>query len=170
MELSEPQKQFLEIWSEMAGHWGISRSMAQIHALLFLHGEPLDADTLMETLQISRGNTSMTLRNLLQWGLIHSVEVPESRKDFFIAEQDIWQFTANIIYERSKREILPVRKELQLLIDSKHSDEKLKDFYEKTEKLIEFLDLFETISEKLLPLVRHKNMEKIQALLFLLQK
>jgi HTH-type transcriptional regulator, glycine betaine synthesis regulator len=99
---------FIGRWGEMAASWGISRTMAEIHALLFISRDPLCTDDLMEGLQISRGNASMNLRQLLNWGLIHRTHRRGDRKEYFLAECDVWQMFEIISRERRRREIEPI--------------------------------------------------------------
>jgi len=92
----------------MGATWGISRTMAEIHALLFTAIEPLCTDDVMEKLNISRGNASMNLRQLLNWGLIHRVHSRGDRKVYFEAECDVWQMFRIISRERQRREVEPI--------------------------------------------------------------
>ncbi len=82
--------------------------MAQIHALLLVSAEPLNADQVMEALKISRGNANMNLRALMDWGLVHKELRPGQRKEYFRAEKDIWEVVRRIIVERKKRELEPM--------------------------------------------------------------
>src|SRR5690554_3428848 len=100
-------EQFVLLWGEMASAWGINKTMAQIHALLYAEGEPLHTDSIMEQLSISRGNANMNLRNLLQWNLIHKVHFKGQRKDYYTAEKDVWNIVAILVHERQQREITP---------------------------------------------------------------
>lgn len=106
--LRDAQDRFVEVWGQMAGAWGISRTMAQVHALLYITGEPLCSDDVMDRLQISRGNASMSLRALLDWGIIERVHRRGDRKEYFKAEQDVWAMFRAIVRERTKREVDPL--------------------------------------------------------------
>ncbi len=106
--LREAQDRFIAIWGQMAGAWGISRTMAEVHALLFISGDGLNTDEVMERLQISRGNASMSLRALLEWGIIERVHKRGDRKEYFRAEQDVWAMFRAIVRERLKREVDPL--------------------------------------------------------------
>jgi predicted transcriptional regulator len=92
----------------MANHWGINRTMAQIHALLMVSHEPLTADQIMDELQISRGNVSMNLRDLINWGIVRRTSIPGDRRDFFTTEADVWSMFQIILRERKKRELDPL--------------------------------------------------------------
>jgi DNA-binding transcriptional regulator GbsR (MarR family) len=104
---------FIRRWGEMAASWGISRTMAEIHALLFLASEPLCTDDVMERLAVSRGSASMNLRELVRWGLIQRVHCKGDRKEYFEAEKDVWQMFETITRERRRREVQPIVETLQ---------------------------------------------------------
>jgi DNA-binding transcriptional regulator GbsR (MarR family) len=91
----------------MGATWGISRTMAEVHALLYITGQPMNTDEVMERLQISRGNASMSLRGLLDWGIAQRTHKRGDRKEYFTAEQDVWAMFRAIVRERMKREIDP---------------------------------------------------------------
>ncbi len=99
---------FIRRWGEMAASWGISRTMAEIHALLFLATEPLCTDDVMELLAVSRGSASTNLRQLVNWGLIHRLHQRNDRKEYFEAEKDVWQMFETITRERRRREVEPI--------------------------------------------------------------
>ncbi|MCO6438092.1 MAG: transcriptional regulator [Phycisphaerae bacterium] len=99
---------FIRRWGEMGASWGISRTMAELHALLYLAPEPLCTDDVMEQLSISRGSASMNLRELVNWGLIDRVHRRGDRKEYFQAQKDVWQMFETIVRERRRREVLPI--------------------------------------------------------------
>ena len=111
--LREAREQFIAAWGQMGSNWGIPRTMAEVHSLLFILGRPLNTDDVMEYLEISRGNASMTLRSLLEWGLTRRVHIRGDRKEYFEAEQDVWKLFRTILRERKKREVDPVLESLQ---------------------------------------------------------
>ncbi len=108
MELKEAKDRFIHTWGTLATQWGINRTMSQIHALLLLSPKSLNADEIMDDLQISRGNVNMNLRDLMSWGLIYKQLVPGERKEYFHAEKDIWKVARQIARERRRREIEPI--------------------------------------------------------------
>ena len=112
MKLIEARQQFISSWGAFGTHWGINRTMAQIHALLLISPDPLTQDDIMEQLNISRGNTNMNIRELINWGLVERVLLSGERKEYFTAEKDIWKVVKRIVKERKKRELEPM---LQLL-------------------------------------------------------
>lgn len=116
MNYTEAKDKFIQTWGTLGSSWGINRTMAQIHALLMISPEPLSAEEVMEELKISRGNTNMNLRELMDWGLVYKELKTGERKEYFKAEKDIWKVAKQIIKERRRREIEPV---LQVLEDLK---------------------------------------------------
>ena len=117
MKLNEAKQQFISSWGAFGTHWGINRTMAQIHALLLISPDPLTQDDIMEGLNISRGNTNMNIRELINWGLVDRVILSGERKEFFTAEKDIWKVVRQIVKERKKRELDPMLKLLDQLED-----------------------------------------------------
>jgi DNA-binding transcriptional regulator GbsR (MarR family) len=112
MTLEEGKLKFIEAFGTMASDWGINRTMAQVHALLMISDDPLAASQIQKSLKISTGNTSTNLRALLDWGLIHKHLKTGDRKEYFIAEKDIWVVVRQIIINRKKRELEPMLKVL----------------------------------------------------------
>lgn len=106
--LTTARREFVDLWGQMAEHWGINRTMAQIHALLMISPGPITADQIMDELHISRGNVSMNLRDLINWGIVRRTSVPGDRRDFFVTEADVWTMFHEIFRERKKRELDPV--------------------------------------------------------------
>src|SRR6187399_1555880 len=101
MKLPEAKQQFISSWGAFGTHWGINRTMAQIHALLLISPDPLTQDDIMEDLNISRGNTNMNIRELINWRLVERVLLPGERKEYFAAEKDIWKVVKQIVKERN---------------------------------------------------------------------
>jgi DNA-binding transcriptional regulator GbsR (MarR family) len=117
MKLPEARQQFISSWGAFGTHWGINRTMAQIHALLLTSPDPLTQDDIMEELNISRGNTNMNIRELINWGLVERVILTGERKEFFTAEKNIWKVVKQIVKERKKRELEPMMQLLDKLED-----------------------------------------------------
>lgn len=131
MDLKEAKDRFIHTWGTLATQWGINRTMSQIHALLLLSPKSLNADEVMDELQISRGNVNMNLRDLMTWGLIYKQLLPGERKEYFHAEKDIWKVARQIARERRRREIAPILETLDdikkgLTADSDEHKELLK--------------------------------------------
>jgi DNA-binding transcriptional regulator GbsR (MarR family) len=106
--LADARRLFIERWARMAAHWGVPRSMAEVHALLFVEGRPFNTDELMARLGISRGNASMTVRTLLEWGIVTKTHCREDRRDYYCAEQDVMTLFATVIRVRKRREVDPL--------------------------------------------------------------
>ena len=106
--LAAARREFVGLWGQMAAHWGINRTMSQIHALLMITHEPLTAEQIMAELGISRGNVSMNLRELINWGIVRRTGLPGDRRDFFTTESDVWSTFQIILRERKKRELDPL--------------------------------------------------------------
>lgn len=106
--LAHAQEQFIQAWGQMGPAWGVSRTMAEVHALLYVGAKPLNTDDVMDRLRISRGNASMSLRALVEWGLISRVHIRGDRKEYFEADQDAWSMARTVIRERLRREIMPM--------------------------------------------------------------
>ena len=130
MKLTEAKQQFISSWGAFGTHWGINRTMAQIHALLLISPDPLTQDDIMEDLNISRGNTNMNIRELINWGLVERVILPGERKEYFVAEKDIWKVVKQIVKERKKRELEPMLRLLDQLedVEGDKKDKKVKTF------------------------------------------
>ena len=106
--LHESKALLVRRWGEMGGYWGINRTMAEIHALLFVSGQPLCTDDIMSQLYVSRGNASMNLRALVDWGLIERVHKLGDRKEYFQADTNVWHMFETIMRERRRREVEPI--------------------------------------------------------------
>lgn len=132
MKLTEAKQQFISSWGAFGTHWGINRTMAQIHALLLVSADPLSQDNLMEELNISRGNANMNIRELINWGLVDRIILTGERKEFFTAEKDIWKVVKQIVKERKKRELDPMLKLLNQLedVEGDKRDKNVKTFVE----------------------------------------
>jgi DNA-binding transcriptional regulator GbsR (MarR family) len=130
MQLSEAKQQFINSWGAFGTHWGINRTMAQIHALLLVSADPVTQDEVMEQLSISRGNVNMNIRELISWGLVERVILSGERREYFTAEKDIWKVATKIIKERKKRELDPMLKLLGSLqqVDGDKKDRETKQF------------------------------------------
>lgn len=113
MNYEEAKHKFINTWGTLGSLWGINKVMAQIQALLFISTESLSMEDIMEELKISRGNTSMNLRQLMEWGIVQKDLKPGERKEYFSTEKDVQELARIIAKERSRREIKPVIKVLK---------------------------------------------------------
>lgn len=164
---------FVAFWGTMASNWGINPTMAKVYALLYCVEEPLNTDDIMERLEISRGSANMNLRSLLDWELVEKTHVDGSRKDHYVAEKDVWQVTTRIIEERERQEVRPVRERLQGIADHLlPEDERLDErpeaeqhLHRRIQNLIDLIDVFEGVTDGLLPLVRNQRETLIRQLI-----
>jgi DNA-binding transcriptional regulator GbsR (MarR family) len=113
----ESQERFVDAWGAMGALWGINRSVARVHALLMASESPVSLDEIAERLQISKGNASMSLRELRAWGVVRSVPVAADRRDFYATEPDVWTMFFRILQERKRREFDPALEAVRGLLD-----------------------------------------------------
>lgn len=107
MNLSPTTQKYILHWGEMGTRWGVNRTVAQIHALLYLSNRPLHAEEIGDTLNVARSNVSTSLKELQSWGLARVTHVMGDRRDHFVAHQDVWEIFRTVIEERKKRELDP---------------------------------------------------------------
>src|SRR5579872_4505162 len=107
MKLTPIIERYILHWGEMGTRWGVNRSVAQIHALLFLAGRPITAEEIADTLGLARSNVSTSLKELQGWQLIQMTHLLGDRRDHFEAKRDTWDMLMTIVEERKRREIDP---------------------------------------------------------------
>lgn len=154
--MRESQDGFVAAWGKMASSWGIPRTMAEIHALLYICGEPLNTDEVMARLQISRGNASMSLRALATWNLVRRERRRGDRKEYFETETDVWTMFRTILRERKKREIDPVLVALHEIRDGTHYDampegdtaDAIREHNKRLDAMIDFVDMVDVLVEQ----------------------
>ena len=121
MKYAASKEKFIETWGNLGSQWGINKSIAQIQALLLIAPEPLTTDTIMEELKISRGNANMSIRQLSDWGIVYKKSVAGDRKEYFIAEKDVWKWAIKIGSVRKQRGLNPVLDLLQEIASDKET-------------------------------------------------
>jgi len=142
--LNPIQQKFILHWGEMGTRWGINRTVAQVHALLFISPKPLNADDLVATLGVARSNVSTSLKELQGWGIVKLVHILGDKRDHFESLKDVWEMFRVVLNERKRREIDPTT---QMLNECIAEAEKDKAFDPHTqERLRELRDFFETTS------------------------
>jgi DNA-binding transcriptional regulator GbsR (MarR family) len=146
MTIEEGRERFVQSWGALGTSWGINRTMAQIHALLLISPIALSADEIMSELQISRGNANMNIRALMDWGLVFKELKTGERRDFFVAEKDMWQVVRNIILNRKKKELEPTLKILDELSIVEGGDPEKDEFV----RIIKEIKLFSNKADSLL--------------------
>ncbi|MEM9524978.1 MAG: transcriptional regulator [Bacteroidota bacterium] len=130
MQLEEGKDKFIEAWGALGSSWGVTRTMAQIHALLLVSNDALSSDDVMEQLKISRGNVNTNMRMLVEWGLAYKKLIPGERKEFFIAEKDMSKVVKSIVIARKKRELEPMLRLLDELTGVGGQDQEAESFRE----------------------------------------
>jgi DNA-binding transcriptional regulator GbsR (MarR family) len=143
--LSPVARQFILHWGEMSSRWGINRSMAQIHALLYLSTDPLNAEQISDTLSMARSNVSTSLRELQAWGIVKVVHLLGERRDFFETMKDPWKMLLTILELRRRREIDPTIAMLRECIDE--ADNAGDADKHHRERMLELLELLENLTE-----------------------
>lgn len=144
MTLTDIQQKFVLHWGEMGSRWGINRTVAQIHALLFIAPKPLNADDIAETLSVARSNVSTSLRELQGWGIVQAVPILGERKDHFTTQSDVWEMLLAVLDERKKREMDPTLTLLrECVIEAEDAGKKEKHTHDR---LSELLDLVEAMN------------------------
>ncbi len=141
---------FVESWGSLGVLWGINRSMARVQALLMCSPEALCLDDIADALEISRGNASMSLKELRAWGVVHRVHQPGDRRDWYVPEDDAWQVLFRILAERKRREYDPALDALRTALDAgggEKLDESVRDRLQQFESI---LALGEAVADKLL--------------------
>jgi len=144
MKLTEAKEKFIHSWGSLGSNWGINRTMAQIHALFLIEDDLLSAEDVMEKLKISRGNTNMNIRTLIDWGLVYKEYQAGERKEFFRGEKDIWKVTQRVIKSRQRQELDPMLDILTMLSNVSIEDgnkEELKSFKKQINSIKSFSEL-----------------------------
>jgi DNA-binding transcriptional regulator GbsR (MarR family) len=142
--LTPVQQKFILHWGEMGTRWGINRTVAQVHALLFISPQPLNADNLVEALGVARSNVSTSLKELQGWGIVKLVHILGDKRDHFESMKDVWEMFRVVLTERKRREIDPT---MQMLNECIAESEKTKaaDAYTQ-QRLCDLREFFETTS------------------------
>ncbi|MCB0520191.1 MAG: ArsR family transcriptional regulator [Lewinellaceae bacterium] len=150
MEYQEAKDKFLQAWGTLGSDWGINRTMAQIHALLLISPEALCVKDIMDELQISIGNANMNLRALIDWGLVYKELKPGERKEFFVAEKDIWEVVRKIIVNRKRKELEPVLKVLDEVSSVNGNSPQIEEFQKRVQDIRLFSSKADSLLETLL--------------------
>ena len=148
-DLLEAQDRFIALWGEMGTRWGVQRAMAEVHALLFIAGEPMAAEEIMTRLGISRGSASTCVRQLADWALVQCVKVRGDRREFHQAEQDVWKLFITILRARKRREFDPLVEQLASCKPSKGAGRRSDAYAQhntRIDELLELLKVFESLS------------------------
>ena len=141
-QLSPVQQKFILHWGEMGTRWGINRTVAQIHALLFLSPRPLPAETIADTLEVARSNVSTSLKELQGWGIVKLVHIMGDKRDHFESMKEVWEMFRVVVDERKRREIDPTLAVLRDCIAEAKKDQATDDYSEQ--RLRDLHTFFET--------------------------
>jgi len=143
MDLSPTLSRFVLHWGEMGTRWGVNRTVAQIHALLYISGRPMHAEEIADTLNVARSNVSHSIRELQGWKLVKLVHLSDDRRDHFETSTHVWELLRAIVHERQRREITPTIEVLrELLADPAIGNESA----DARRRLRETLELLETLT------------------------
>lgn len=149
MELHEAKDKFIQSWGNLGSTWGVSKTMAQIHALFLVSEELLSAEDVMDALEISRGNTNMNIRTLIDWGLVYKESKKGERKEFFRGEKDIYLVGKKIVKVRQRQELEPILDALQD-VQNVNSNTKNKEEVERFTDQIKEIESFSLSANKFL--------------------
>jgi DNA-binding transcriptional regulator GbsR (MarR family) len=143
MKLTPVSEKFVLHWGEMGSRWGVNRTVAQIHALLFLADKPIAADEIAETLSLARSNVSNSLKELQSWRLVRAVHMIGERREHFETSKDVWELFRLIVEGRRQREIDPT---LTALRDCLMSPELKQESATSVQRIQQTLDFIETLT------------------------
>ena len=145
MKLTPVMQKFVLHWGEMGTRWGVNRTVAQIHALLYLSPDPLNAEDIADTLGVARSNVSTSLKELQSWGLVKVTHVLGDRRDHFESLKELWDIFLMVIEGRKKREIDPTLTVLrECVLDSEHDHKTSPEIKNRIENSLEFMELLTT--------------------------
>ena len=140
-KLTAVQERFILHWGEMGARWGINRTVAQVHALLYLSPQPMHAEEIAATLSVARSNVSNSLRELQWWGIVRVTHVLGDRRDHFESMKDVWQMFEIILTERKRREVDPTVEMLRSCLNETNVET---EGY-TAERITAMLDFFDTV-------------------------
>jgi DNA-binding transcriptional regulator GbsR (MarR family) len=154
--LAEVEDRFVELWGTMSSLWGINPTMARIHGLLYISGAALTMDDLMDRLAISRGNVSMNLTKLIEWGLVHRVHQRGDRREHYASISDVWEMFTRVAAQRKRREIDPVLSTLRNCCEAlspealgpQADQPEARDRAKRVHDLLKFLQMMDHLSQQ----------------------
>ena len=150
------EQQFIDLWRTMSSLWGISPTMAEVHGLLFITGAALSMDDIMERLKISRGNVSMNLSKLVEWGLVRRVHKRGDRRDYYESLSDVWEMFTLVAAQRKRREIDPILNTLRKCRDglapealgAQAGEPEARERFRRINDLYSFLSLMDRLAQR----------------------
>jgi len=152
MELKSVTERFVLHWGEMGSRWGVNRTVAQIHALLYLAARPMHAEEIAETLGVARSNVSTSLKELQAWNLVRIVHIKGDRRDHFGTSTDVWELFRLIVAGRRQREIDPTAATLRECLDSPAIADEDAGTRRRIEATLRFIEVMSTLADEMLRL------------------
>jgi len=154
--LQEVEDRFVDLWDTMSSLWGISPTMARLHGLLYITGAALSMDDIMARLAISRGNVSMNLSKLVEWGLVRRVHKRGDRRDYYESLSDVWEMFTLVASQRKRREIDPILSTLRRCreeltsegLGDKAAEPATRERYRRVNELFDFLTTMEHLAQR----------------------
>jgi len=149
IDLDAIKKNFIITWGEVSTQWGVPKTMGQIHCFLLISSKPQGFDEIMEALQISRGNVHINITALIEWEIVYKVSTQGDRKDYFIAEKDMWKVLTRVVKQRKKRELDPM---LELMNEYKSipiKDKETEEFVNTINNISIFTNRAEVLLDKI---------------------
>lgn len=152
MQLNPTTEKFVLHWGEMGAKWGVNRTVAQIHALLFLAGKPIHAEEIQETLGVARSNVSNSIKELQNLNLVQTTHIMGDRRDYFTTSTDVWELARVIVEERYRRELAPTVTFLQDLINMPEFAQENADVQQRIKDTHNFVDTLTSWANEMLKL------------------
>lgn len=154
--LQEVEDQFVGLWRTMSSLWGVSPTMAEVHGLLYISGAALSMDEIMDRLGISRGNVSMNLSKLVEWGLVRKVHQRGDRREYYESLNDVWEMFTLVLAQRKRREVDPILTTLRKCREelSPHSlgaaaeDSAARERFRRVDDLLSLLSLVDSLAQR----------------------
>jgi DNA-binding transcriptional regulator GbsR (MarR family) len=152
MELTDIQRKFVLHWGEMGSMWGVNRTVSQIHALLFVHGKPIHAEELSDTLGVARSNVSNSLKELQAWNLVRVTHMLGDRRDYFETSVDVWELFRTVVRERKEREFDPTIRVLREIVASPDFQKESADAQDRIRSTMDLMAKLATWADEMLRL------------------
>jgi DNA-binding transcriptional regulator GbsR (MarR family) len=160
MELTDIARRFIVHWGEMGNAWGVNRTVAQIHALLYYHGQPLNAEQISDVLSVARSNVSTSLKELQNWNLVRVTHILGDRRDYFDTSRDVWALFSTIVRERKEREFDPTTRLLRELTSQPGFETEPPDVQDRVAETLRFMEALGSWSDEMLRLTP-STLEKV---------
>ncbi len=150
MELKPVSERFILHWGEMGSRWGVNRTVAQVHALLYLTGRPMDAEEITMTLGVARSNVSNSLKELQSWNLVRIVHIRGDRRDHFETSTDVWELFKLIVAGRRQREVDPTIAALRECLANPAIENEEPGTRQRIEETLQFIEIGSALADEML--------------------